>query len=316
MSGSDEMDPQPSAGDLPAEPAAPGLQGKPPTKKQRRKELVWRRPKGMKFDVTATDRVDEATWQLLESLCPNRRVLLQYSTGKDSCAAWLALRERGFEVVPLFKEIFRGLSFFERPIAAHEKFFGTEVHIVPNKLMMFDTINFYNDQIDLAKFGLDLKDKVAFQAKSKSYRTRYNNLFVDKMLEEFRCDVCVIGTKASDSLHRRTHFKVDGPYLPRERLFSLVWRLKKSAPFQMMIEAGMPIPSYYLCMGRSPEFNLPHEMSFIKRFYPEDYEVLRALLKGLDAYVARYEENNEMMHVIKPPSILVEAKVKGTAVFV
>lgn len=281
------------------------------TKKAQRKELVWRRPEGMKFDITSTERVDEATWGLLDSLCPNKRVLLQYSTGKDASAAWLELAERGYTVVPVFKEIFPGLSFFDDVIKAHEDFFKTEVHIVSSKIAFFEKMRMFNAEEDLARYGKDFKDEALFQCTSKSALTRYRRLLVDTLLDEHDCDVCIIGTKASDSLHRRTHFTVDGPYLPSERLFSLVWRIKKSAPFDIMLAARLPMPRYYLWLGRSPELTLPHEFSMIKKYYPEDYTKLCHWMRNLDAYTLKYEMDNSIEHLLKPMKRIIEAHEKG-----
>ena len=281
------------------------------TKKQRQKELTWRRPKGLKFDITATDRVDDATWRVLDELCPRRRVLLQYSTGKDSCAAWYELQQRGYTVVPVFKEIFPGLSFFDDVIKAHEDFFKTEVHIVSGRIAMLDKLQQFNSREDLARFGKQFKDDILYQCYSKSALKRYRRLLVDTLLDEHDCDVSVIGTKASDSLHRRTHFTVDGPYLPSERLFSLVWRLKKSAPFDTMLAAGMPMPRYYLWLGRSPELALAHEFYMIKQYYPRDYAKLCEWMLNLDSYTLSYEVAGKMKHVLRPMKRIVEAFEAG-----
>lgn len=303
------MDTSSKASDAPEAPEA--TEPAKVTKKSRRKELVWRRPSGLRFDISPTDRVDDDTFAILDALCPRRRVLLQYSTGKDSCAAWIELVARGYTVVPIFKEIFRDLSFFTAPIAAAEEFFKTQVHIIPHRGLLLDRMGMFNDLNDLAKLGKDFKDLVNGDHKSSSFRIRYAQLLTDKLLAEHDCDVSIIGTKASDSLHRRTHFKVDGPYLPRERTFSLVWRLKKSAPYQIMLDAGFPIPRYYLWLGRSPELLLEHEFAMIREHYPEDYAKLRAVLKNLDAYLAKYDKSPDFKHVIKPPKILIEAAERG-----
>ena len=280
-------------------------------RKDERKELVWRRPEGKKFDITPSPRVDEQTWAILEKLAPNKRVLLQYSTGKDSIACWLELAERGYTVVPFFKQTFEGLSFIDSVIAAHEAYFGTEVIIVPNRHLLYDRLKYFNSPTDLADMGPDYKDVLMYSAKSSSWQIRYRKAMVDMMLEENNCDICVIGTKASDSLHRRTHFKVDGPYLPSERLFSLLWRMTKNGPFELMIEKKCPIPKFYLWLGRSPEFVLENEFYFIKKYYPEDYYNLCKILKNLDVYVMKYEHNLKAKHVIKPSKIIKEARMNG-----
>ena len=169
----------------------------------------------------------------------------------------------------------------------------------------------FNSKEDLARFGKQYKDDILYQCYSKSAIKRYRRLLVDTLLDEHDCDVSVIGTKASDSLHRRTHFTVDGPYLPSERLFSLVWRLKKSAPFEIMLAAGMPMPRYYLWLGRSPEFTLAHEFSMIKQYYPRDYAKLCEWMLNLETFTLHYELGGKMKHVLRPMKRIVEAFEAG-----
>jgi len=238
-------------------------------------------------------------------------VLLQYSTGKDSIACWLELAERGYDVVPFFKQTFEGLSFIDSVIAAHEAYFGNEVIIVPNRHLFYDRMKFFNSINDVAYLGKDYKDVMFYSAQSSSWQIRYRKAMVDMMLEENDCDICIIGTKASDSLHRRTHFKVDGPYFPSERLFSLVWRMTKNGPLELAVEKKCPLPKYYLWLGRSPEFALEYEWYFIKKYYPADYEKLCGLMKNLDVYVTKYEHNLNPKHVIKPSKIIKEAVKNG-----
>lgn len=203
------------------------------------------------------------------------------------------------------------MSFLESAMKAHEEHFKTQINIIPAKIHLFDSMRYLNDQNDLASLGLDMKDEVMYQATSASRLRRYRNLMVDMLLKEYDCDVCIIGTKASDSLHRRTHFTVDGPYLPRERLFSLLWRLKKNAPLQIMLDAKLPIPKYYLWLGRSPDFMLDHEFYFIKKYYPADYEKLCGYLKNLDVVVTKYENGTDFKHALRPSKLLIEAQEAG-----
>ncbi len=59
-------------------------------------------------------------------------VILSFSAGKDSLAAWLLLRELGFDVVPVYKWLVPGLLFVERSLAYYESFFGTRIRRYPH----------------------------------------------------------------------------------------------------------------------------------------------------------------------------------------
>lgn len=287
---------------------------KPPSRRQRAKELVYRRPKGKIFDITPTgDTVDEATWSIFEALCPNRRVLLYYSTGKDSVAAWWALKKRGYTVVPIFRQIIPGLSFFDSAIAAHEAFFGDEVQIATvSPTFIAGRLQFFRDQLDMAAMSEADKERLGGDSRVRNRSFIENSS--DALMLENDCDVAVIGTKASDSLHRRTHFKVDGPYTASERLFALNWRLAKNAPFDIMLREKIPIPRYYIWLGRSPELFLEYEFYYIKRYYPHDYQRLLEFFPLLDAWVVRHEHaanGKRLLHMTRPPKNVVAAFEAG-----
>lgn len=54
-------------------------------------------------------------------------VLLGFSRGKDSLAAWLALREAGVRVVPYHLYLVPGLTFVADSLAFYEDFFDTKI---------------------------------------------------------------------------------------------------------------------------------------------------------------------------------------------
>lgn len=280
-------------------------------KRSYREEIKLGHYKKKVFDITSTERVDDETWRVLEALCPTRRVLLQYSTGKDSTAAWFELRERGFTVVPFFKETFRGMSFFDDVIKAHEDFFQTEILIVPNPVAFNERVLFFTGEDDRCSLGLEGKRLLDEASFSKAGIRAFRQKTVDHLLDLTDTDVCIIGTKASDSLHRRTHFRVDGPYTPRDRIMALCWRLSKNAPLRIMIENKIPIPKYYLWLGRSPDLFLENEYAMIKKYYPADYARLAEMLPNLDVFVAKYEATESTKHLLKPLRIVREAFEAG-----
>lgn len=256
-----------------------------------------KKPWKARFSVKPfTDSVDEMTIKALEHLCPEKRVVLHYSTGKDSIAAWIALRDAGFEVVPVYKEVIPDLSFIDSVIAAHEKYFGTEVIKVPYKGLFQELHNKYggfDDNVSMEM--LETKDKLA-----SSYNMKDD--FNDFILGYTKCSVAVIGVKASDSIHRRTNFVMSGPYNGKQRMYSLCWRLAKNAPLKMIMDAKCPLPRYYLYLGRSPELLFDSEYWFIKKYFPQDWERLCSFLPDAEVRVKSYEFSNK-------PRILSQSKL-------
>lgn len=285
-------------------------------RKERNKELAFRRREGMLFDIAHTgDVIDDVTWGVLDSLAPRRRVLLWYSTGKDSVAAWWALKQRGYTVVPVLRQLLPGLSFFDAPLKAHEEFFGQEVTVIPHQsVLLAERAQSFHDDFDSINLSDASKDLINGASTSKASQVRIREHTNDALIDEFDCDVSIVGTKASDSLHRRTHFKVDGPYTAKERLFALNWRLQKNAPFRIMIDNKIPIPRYYVWLGRSPELHLDYEFYFIKKYHPEDYERIVSYLPGVDACVKKHEfapTGERLLHMTRMPKFVVDAFEAG-----
>ena len=268
----------------------------------------------MLFDITHTgDEIDPLTWEVLDSLAPRKRVLLWYSTGKDSVAAWWALKQRGYDVVPVYRQLIPGLEFMDAPMRAHEAFFGSEVTIVPSPLNLPSLARFINAKID----GVGLvtaRDSVQNAVDSPSLFKAGREATNDTLIDDLGCDVAIIGTKASDSLPRRPHFKVDGPYTAKERLFALNWRLQKNAPFRSMMQHQIPIPRYYIWLGLSPELHLEYEFYFIKKYHPDDYERILSYFPAVDAFVKKHEyapTGERLLHMSKLPRFVVEAFEAG-----
>lgn len=212
-----------------------------------------------------TDTVDDITREALEDLCPEKRVLLHHSTGKDSTAAWLTLRDMGFEVIPVFKEVIPNLSFIDSVIEAHEKFFETKIHRVPYAKYFTYLYEFYGDRC--AQDTLKLRENKYKIENILNLESEFN----DAILTKFNVNVAIIGVKGSDNLSRRVNFQMNGPYNSKQRMYSLCWRLAKNAPLKLMLEARCPIPKYYLWLGRSPGLLFDSEYYFIKKYYPDDW---------------------------------------------
>lgn len=260
-----------------------------------------------RFDITGTDRVDGTTFEALRRLAPNGRVLLQFSCGKDSIAAWLELRKAGFTVVPVFKEIIKDLGFITRCLAEYEKFFDTEILVIPHRKQFLSLWLNYGNTALASRAEVDAAT-LHFASNAQMDRDRRN--IVEYLLFENNCDVCVIGTKASDNLSRRVNFQVGGPYNANENTFALTWKLKRNAPIEIMLEEKCPIPGFYLWLGRSPELLFDAEFAFIQRYYPDDYARIRAVLPDIDVRVKKFEMS-EKPRLLKPLKEVIEAKKNG-----
>jgi hypothetical protein len=132
----------------------------------------------------------------------------------------------------------------------------------------------------------------------------------DQILAATGCNIAIVGTKASDSLNRRTNFIMSGPFNANKRTFALTWRLAKNAPLEIMINHNCPIPKFYLYLSRSPEFMFHAEYWFLKKYYPDDYERLKELLPDIDIRVKQFEHEDKP-RILMPDKRIIKAHENG-----
>lgn len=59
-------------------------------------------------------------------------ILLSFSRGKDSLAAYVQLRRHGFRIVPVHYYLVPGLSFIRESLDYYERVFGCHIYDLPN----------------------------------------------------------------------------------------------------------------------------------------------------------------------------------------
>ena len=250
--------------------------------------------------------MDESTIEALRRLAPNGRVLLQFSCGKDSLAAWLALRDAGFTVVPVYKEVIPDIGFVARCIAHYEDLFETTVYKIPYK----NLFRMLYEQYGPPMKSLRTEEAILAATPTMADKKRESDETMSALMRQFDCEIRVIGTKASDNLSRRVNFQVQGPYNARERLFALTWRLRKNAPFQIIMDAGVPLPGFYLWLGRSPEWMFDAEYWLTKKHYPDDYQRVLRFLPEACVRATRFEHSSNP-RLLRPLKTIIEAKKAG-----
>jgi len=219
----------------------------------------------------------------------------------------VTLVKHGFTVVPVYKEVFPDLSFMNRVVSAYEEYFKTPIWKIPHRSIFLGLLAKYGNPEFMNRANFD---KMTEFASTEAAQVRDRRYAVEYMLKEHNCDICVVGTKASDNLSRRVNFQVGGPFNANEMTFALTWRLKKNAPFDIMLKDGMPIPGFYLWLGRSPEFTFDAEYWFIRKYYPSDYAIIKAMLPNIDVRVKTFEMNIKP-RLLLPVKAMLQAKKDG-----
>jgi hypothetical protein len=190
-------------------------------------------------------------------------VLLAFSGGKDAIGTWLAIRPHFKRVIPFYRYLIPDLEFVEESLRYYEAWFETRIVRVPNPALyrMLTHLVFQSPRnvpiIEAASLG------------EFEYREVNASICDDFGLPE---DTFVAsGVRASDSLQRRRHFKINGPITYSERTFYPIWDWKKSALLNVLAKSGVKLPVDYQIFGRSFDGLRLTYLAPIRRYYPADY---------------------------------------------
>lgn len=147
-------------------------------------------------------------------------VLLDFSLGKDSLAAWLTLREAGFKVIPFYMYRVPGLAYTQRIIDYYQDYFKTEILQIPNPDLyhMLMRLAYQPPQncavIEAAELPSDIGYDTIMDATREWLGLPYN-FFV------------ATGSRAVDNIERGMSVRKHGPINWSRQIFWPVWDLRK-----------------------------------------------------------------------------------------
>jgi len=218
-------------------------------------------------------------------------LMLSFSLGKDSIAAWIALRDY-FNVVPYFLYSVPGLTFEEESLAYFERKFGTRIIRLPHQ-NLYTRLNDFVYQppqrcryIEAAGFPYykyeDIR-KWACQAAGLPEDTMY-----------------ATGVRAYDTPYRRTAIRTHGPITRSEHKFHAIWDWSLDDVIESIRGAGMKLPPTYKVFGSSFDNLGARYLVPMKRHYPEDYKRLLEWYPLADLVCFRYEKALQKGLIDKP----------------
>jgi hypothetical protein len=195
------------------------------------------------------------------------RVLLSFSTGKDSLAAWLVLRDAGFKVTPFYMQLIPDLQFVERSLRYYEDFFGVHIYRTlhpsfavyflnlwlqpPHRKEAIDRIGFY--EFDYGDVEYDVKRTAGLPETAWT----------------------AVGLRRAESLARRSRIPQCG-YSAALRKFYPVAEYTKDDLIRVLRKANVKLPVDYTLFGRSFDGLDYQYLRPIRDKFPEDY---RRILK-------------------------------------
>lgn len=204
-----------------------------------------------------------------DALCAYMRersdtVILSFSRGKDSIAAYVKLRKHGFKVVPVHYYLVPGLSFVEESIRYYERVMGTHIWQLPAPALY----SMWNDLVyqppercrhieaaDLRPYTFDALFAIVKAALGLPAETH-----------------TAVGVTMSDSLNRRATINKYGPINEKRRQFFPIYDYNRSRIISEVRESGISLPADYRMFGRSLD-GIDHRfLAPIKEHFPADYE--------------------------------------------
>lgn len=197
----------------------------------------------------------------------NEPVGLAFSCGKDSIAAWLAMKEAGIkEIVPVYWWTIPDLSFVNESLKYYEDVFETHIFRLPHP-------SFYRF---LAYGVCQPPERIRVIEAANIIIPTYEQIW-DLLIEQEGLPKRMWkanGTRAADSLMRRTSFMRHGVMKEKTRVVSPIADWLKSEVFDIMKRHNVKLPVDYEMFKRSFDGIDSRYVIPIKERFPDDYEKL------------------------------------------
>lgn len=210
-------------------------------------------------------------------------ILLAFSRGKDSIAAWIALTESGLfkRIVPYFMWIVPHLRFVDESLDYYERALGTRIIRVPHfqftkmlremvwqppeRLLTIEAMN-------LPKLDYDKVQRMAARAAGLPEDTWTAH-----------------GLRMADSIWRHTAIKKTGAINFKRRTFTPIAHMTKDELVASIEDSGIKLPVDYHWFGCSFDA-IDHKFSGpLRKYAPDDYAIIREWFPLIDLEIARYE---------------------------
>lgn len=216
-------------------------------------------------------------------------ILLAFSCGKDSIAAWLACRPHFRRIVPYYMYLIPDLEFVERSLHYYEEWFGCRIIRVPHPSLyrMLNNFVFQSpehcaviERVNLANFEyLDMQDAIR-----------------EHLGLGLECFVAS-GVRAVDSPYRMIALKRYGAISERKRQFFPVWDWRKQQVVDAIRESGVKLPVDYRLFGRSFDGIDYRFVAPIRRHFPNDYRRIQQWFPLVDLEILRRQYAQTRPHV-------------------
>ncbi len=195
-----------------------------------------------------------------------RPVLLAFSCGKDSIAAWLAMRDMGIEVVPAYLYYVPGLRFVDEELDYFEQKFQTRIRRYPHPSLY----RWLNNAVFQAPERLRFIE--AARLPEPSYEQMWDFIRADVGLDKNTW--CADGVRAADSIQRRGAFVQYGYWRRNLKKVSPIGDWLKGEVLDCIRSHDIELPCDYAWFGRSFDGIDKRFTKVLKDKAPDDYATL------------------------------------------
>lgn len=255
--------------------------------------------------------------EVIQFLKDQGRVILSFSGGKDSIAAWCVMKEIGVEVRAYCMRMIPGLSWFEDYLDYCEDVFGSKI-LRTQHPQMYHWVRTYQSQpphrknaidfLQLPRFSFEdiergVRRTLAFeydeidQAEATANVTLRKPKKGEKKKELRQLSKSVnwkgawvaVGTRIVDSPMRRYRFKTLGWKRQKIRKVFPIYNFKKQDVVDVIKRHGVKLSPCYKMFGRSFDGVDFRYLDGIREYYPQDYQRILEWLPMQDVEFARVE---------------------------
>lgn len=218
--------------------------------------------------TTTIDGIPPSTEIRARLAAEDRPVILSFSRGKDSIAAWLALRDAGIKVHAFYKFFLPGmlLDLERRSLAYFEDVFGQPIHCYqhPSTYRMLRNYVFQPPERWPIIRAANLPN-LTYQALNTTIRSD-----LDLPADTWIAD----GVRACDSPGRRMAIQRHTPFRTGTGMVSPIWDWTRSETMQAIAKARIRLPDDYKMFGRSFDGIDLRFLAPLKKRFPDDYQLI------------------------------------------
>lgn len=206
-----------------------------------------------------------------------KKIILSYSTGKDSLALWLYLLENDYEVVPVHYYIYPELPFRNEYMKYIKNKFNCDIPEFPSERY-----------VSYVKCGV-FQDKEQFDYSGELEINDYSKEEFDKyLLEKYDCSEIAVGCKKNDSITRKRM---------KDKLFIkypiLEWSDQNVIDIIKKYEIKLPID--YVVFGCSLDGYTAKWTIPFKKHLPKDFEIIKNYMPLIEVDMKRYDKIKDLL---------------------